>query len=78
MIKKQSATIYYAATAKRRYFTKKAAIEAEAKAIIKQRYPTEQTERDDDGRVTHPGWHWRELKNSDKLFRRMCLLIKRE
>ena len=76
MIEERTTVIYYSSNANRRYLTKAAAIKAEARALIKERYPTEDSEYDDQFRVTHPGWHWRQLENSDKFYRRVCRLIK--
>lgn len=50
MIEKQQATVYYAPTRGRRYFTRSAAINAEARAIIKKHYPDQPSDPDD------PGW----------------------
>jgi hypothetical protein len=46
MIQIKTAKVYYAPTKGRRYFTKKAAINAEAIAIILKKYPTEDFEPD--------------------------------
>jgi hypothetical protein len=75
MIEIQTATVYFAPTRGRRYLSKDAAITAEAKALIKRRYPTEHSEYED-GRMVCEGWHWAELKNSEKLFRRVRLMVK--
>lgn len=77
MIEEQTAKVYYSTEAKRRYFTKAAAIRAEARALIKERHPTEDSDHDDYGRMTYQGWNWRELPNAEKLYSRVCRLIKR-
>ena len=46
MIELQTAKVYYAPTKGRRYFTKAAAIKAEALAIILKKYPNEDFEPD--------------------------------
>lgn len=78
MIERREAIVYYAPTAKRRYLTRRAAVSAEARAIIKDKYPNEDTEHDDSGRCTYPGWCWRELNRSEVLHRRLCRLINKE
>lgn len=45
-IEKQTATVWYAPTARRRYLRKHNAISAEARAIIYNRYPVENFEHD--------------------------------
>jgi hypothetical protein len=74
-IEKQKATVYWSSMAGRRYFSKKAAIAAEARGLIEARYPTEQADRDEFGRCTDPGFHWREIDNSETLLRRVCRLV---
>lgn len=59
-IAQTQATVYLAPTAGRRYLTRKAAAAAEARALIRAKYPTE---RDDAG---YSGWHW---SNDDRLRR---------
>jgi hypothetical protein len=46
MITQTMTTVWHAPTRGRRYFSKKAAVNAEAKAIIYKRYPIEQFEQD--------------------------------
>ena len=46
MISQQTSTVWYAPTRGRRYLSKKAAINAEAKAIIYAKYPPEPYEHD--------------------------------
>lgn len=76
-IELKPATAYYSQAAGRRYFTKKAAIGAEARAIIKRRYPTEQPHSDESGRLEDPGFHWEQLPRSDVMHRRLCRLIEK-
>ena len=77
MITTEFATVYRSSLKGRRYLTKAAAIKGEARIIIKDKYPTEDSDRDEMGRVIFGGWHWRELKNSEKLYRRVCRLVGR-
>ena len=73
----QQATVYYAPTAGRRYFTKEGAISGEAKALIRKKYPTEDVEHDERGQVISPGFHWTSLDHADALYERLCSRIKR-
>ena len=68
-------TVWVAPTARRRYLTKRAAIHAEARALIKKRHPTERSHADNFGRIEDPGWHWSTLPRADVLFRRVCRLV---
>jgi len=74
MVTVETAKVYRGAG--RRYFTKNAAIKAEAIAIIKARYPSEREHYDRNGYPEDPGFHWHELKRSEVMLRRMCRLIK--
>lgn len=76
MIHEQMKMTYYAPKARRHFLTKRAAIRAEARAIIKSRYPTEREECEN-GYQTSPGWHWSCLPHADKLFRRVCRMVAR-
>jgi len=75
MISIEQATVYRSSLRGRRYFSKGAAIKAEARSLIKDRYPTEESESDDRGQMTYAGFHWTDLKHSEKLYRRVCRLI---
>jgi len=68
-------TVWVAPTARRRYLTKRAAIHAEARALIQKRHPTERSHTDDFGRIEDPGWHWSALPRADVLFRRVCRIV---
>lgn len=70
-------TVYRAPTAGRSYLTKRAAIYAEAKALIQERHPTERPESDENGRQYFSGWYWRDLPRSEVLLRRVMRLVKR-
>jgi hypothetical protein len=56
MIEKRTATVFYAPTKRRRYFSMQAAISGEATALILKKHPTEQSEYDDSMRCTYGGW----------------------
>lgn len=68
--------VYLAPTAGRTYLTKRAAINAEARALIKEKHPTEETIHDYESGHYEPGFHWSELPRSDVLLRRVCRLVK--
>jgi hypothetical protein len=55
--------------------TLRAAINAEARAIIQRKYPIEKAEYEN-GHMIYPGSYWRDLPNSDKLYRRMVRVIR--
>lgn len=78
MIETLTRTVYRSTTAGRSYFTKRAAIHAEARTLILARHPTESAESAEyeDGHMICRGWHWTDLPRSDVLFRRVCRLIK--
>ena len=72
----QTATVWLAPTAGRRYLTKRSAINAEARALILAKHPTEQAERDEIGQ-TYPGWHWSNMPRAEVLLRRVKRLVER-
>jgi hypothetical protein len=73
-VRGQAATVWFAPTARRRFLTKRAAIAAEARALIEARHPRERQESDERG-ITYPGWSWRELPRSDVLYRRVSRMV---
>lgn len=75
-IEARTRVVFYAPTARRHYMSKAAAVKAEARALIKQRYPTEAAERDHIGQ-TYPGFHWMDMPRSDVLYRRVCRVVSR-
>ncbi len=75
MIEVSTVTVYRSPTAGRRFLTARAACAAEARALIKRKYPSEQQEYED-GHMTYPGFHWVTLPNSEKLLRRMTRLVR--
>lgn len=74
MIGIETATVYRGGG--RRWFSQRAAIKAEAIAIIKRKHPTEPSEHDEMGRCIDPGWHWTSLPRSDVLLRRVCRMVR--
>lgn len=76
MIAKQETVVWFSPAKGRRYFTKAAAIHAEAKAKILERYPTERPESEQ-GRQTYPGWHFPsdDPERYGKMLRRLKRLI---
>ena len=73
-IVKKTREVFFAPTRGRCYFTKAAAVRAEAAAIIAKRYPSDLPEHED-GYMTYPGFNWREIPRSDVMFRRLCQII---
>lgn len=73
MITKEQATVYRGGG--RRWLTRRAAIRAEAVAIIKCKHPTERSETDKQGRCIDPGWHWTDLPRADVLLRRVARMV---
>jgi len=73
MIEEQTAKVYYAPTRKRRYFSKNAAINAEAAAIIYKKYPSEKYESDTGHsyniKFDEPGRY-------GTMHRRLCLMMR--
>lgn len=74
-IRAETATVYFAPTANRRYITKRAAVRAEARALLTLKYPPEPAEYDESGRCTYAGWSWQDEPRSDELLRRVCRLV---
>ena len=72
MIEKQTATVFYAPTRGRRFFTKSAAIHAEAVALIIAKYPPESGDEYD------PGWHVQhDHPGYETMVRRMERIVKK-
>lgn len=64
----ETATVYRGGG--RRWFTRKAAVYAEAFAIIKRKHPSERSDPDCGG-----GFHWRDMPRSEVLLRRVMRLV---
>lgn len=75
-INKQIAEVYFSPSAGRRYLTKRAAIQAEARAIILAKYPKERADYED-GRMTYPGWSLKtdEPERYEKLLKRIARIL---
>jgi ribonuclease D len=71
----EQATVYRARSARRRFFTRKSAVRAEAIARIKSKHPTERDETDERGQNIGGGFHWTSLPRADVLLRRVCRLV---
>jgi len=68
-------TVYRAPTAGRRYLSLRAACNAEARAILKAKYPDERPEYDS-GHLTYPGFTWHDLPRSKVLHRRLARRVR--
>lgn len=74
MITAHMRKVYRAPTAGRDFMTLRAAVNKEADALIKKKYPTERARLDDfDGRTVNPGWHY----TSDERLVRVHARLKR-
>ena len=72
MIETRTRKVYYSKSKNRHYLTKMAAIKAEARALIIQKHPSEESEHD----TGYQGWHWTQLPRSHVLYRRVVRLVK--
>jgi len=71
MIERKIQEVFYAPTANRTFITKRGAANAEARAKIRKKYPTEPFEAD-----TGAGFHWRaDLPNAERILKRLSDLI---
>jgi hypothetical protein len=79
-ISKQTATVYYSQSKRRRYFTLKAAVQAEAKAMIFAKFPNEDCDYDGNGACTYGGYHFPtdDPERYEKLLNRLCRIIARQ
>lgn len=76
MIETTTRKVYRSTAAGRAFLTKRAAIHAEAVALIKRKHPTEREHVGDFGMIEDPGWHWTSLPRQHVLLRRLKRLIK--
>lgn len=74
MISTQTAQVFYAPAAHRRYLTLWGACMAEARGRILLKHPTDRA----DYEAGDPGWHWSQLPRANELHRRYARLIMRE
>ena len=69
-----SQLVYRSTEARRTYLTKRAAIHAEARALLSKKHPPEKAEID----LGYHGWRWRvDYPRANVLWRRVVRLIKR-
>ncbi|WP_210502014.1 hypothetical protein [Pantoea ananatis] len=78
-VQSQQTKVWYSPTKRRRYFSRYAAVHAEAKAKILNRYPTEKPEYDN-GFLTYPGFHFpsEEPEKFAKMMRRLKRMINKQ
>ncbi|HCD6065346.1 TPA: hypothetical protein NDT40_002795 [Klebsiella oxytoca] len=74
----KTATVYYSTAKKRRYLSKRGAINAEARSIIYARYPYEKPDYEN-GMLTYPGYciEADEPERYQKMHRRLSKIIER-
>lgn len=78
MIEVRLRTVFYAPTARRHYQTRKAAVMAEARALVKRHYPSQREHHDDMGRLEDPGFHWLDEPQAVRLHARLVRIIDRK
>jgi len=78
VIEKQTTTVWYSPTRRRRFFTKNGAIHAEAVALIYKKNPSYPSEDDEFGRCTYRGYNikYDEPERFETMVRRMEKIIK--
>lgn len=78
-IERQTTTTYYAPTKRRRYFTKSAAIKAEAKAIIKKHFPDERGCSEPFCECGDPGWSLEidQPERWSRYYRKLCAALRK-
>lgn len=79
MIEEEKATVYRATTAGRRFLTKRAAINAEARAILDKEWPREPAEYDAKGFRIYPGdggWRKGRVEEGVPVFHRVVAQLK--
>ncbi len=76
VVKQMTATVWFSPVKGRRYLSKSAAIRAETRAKIFDRYPIESAEYDSVG-MTYPGWSIEvdEPERYSKMYRRLRRLV---
>lgn len=73
-IEKKTAVVWFSPSANRRFFSKKSAVDAETRSIIRSRYPTENAEYEN-GMKYYPGFYWEDLPRSAVLYRRLRKIV---
>ncbi|MEB6632758.1 hypothetical protein [Kluyvera cryocrescens] len=78
MITSTTATVWHSSIKGRRYFSRRAAINAEVISIIYKLYPAERSEHEN-GMMTYPGYdiQYDEPERYAKLYRRIKRLVER-
>lgn len=66
-------TVFFAPGARKHFMTKRAAAQAEAKAMLSKKYPHERPEYD----VGFDGWHWRQDERLCRVYERLWRRILR-
>lgn len=66
--------VYKAPTKGRCYLSIKAAANAEARAMLDARYPSEEPEYEQ-GRMYYPGWHWSSDKRLVQVHKRLTRVL---
>lgn len=77
MIQILTRAVFKSERAGRSYMSLKSAVQAETRAIIKAKYPSEQAEYED-GRLTYPGFHWTSMPRFEVMQRRLARIVRRE
>ena len=75
MIQVRMKKVYFSESAGRHYLTKRAALQAEARAIIERKHPTERGRVNGDGDYGYCGWHWSSMPRANVMLRRLVRLI---
>lgn len=73
-----TATVYYAPTARRRYLTAESAARNEAKAQLRRKYPSEGRQTNDEGFTIDNGWHWSDDERLCRVFYRLWSKLLRD
>jgi hypothetical protein len=74
-IEQISRPVYLAKTKRRCYLSPRSAANAEARALIAAKYPSEKPDYDDEGRCTYPGYHWSSDDQLNRLHSRLVRII---
>lgn len=72
-IERKTAEVFYAPTARRRYFSAVSAAKAEARAMLENKYPTEKGDESDG----YYNWHWSADPRLVEVHNRLVARIKR-
>lgn len=72
-----SRPVFRAPTKGRCYLTARAAADAEARAMLAKKYPTEKAHYERDGYMSDPGYHWSSDERLVKVHKRLTRLLLR-